>query len=380
MMRDPAYQAYAKIYGANGRRAMEDTLAQVSARTGGLASSYAGAASQQAYNRYMTELDSVIPQLEQIAYSRYRNELNDLGSDLDRQLALENLAYGRYRDKIGDAYNAFNTLAALEGQAYGRYRDTVGDEQWNKTFEFNKSEADRDNDRWWANFNNNNAQWRENFDYQKARDAIDDAFRESQAAQSQENWQKTFDYNVVQDMLAQSNWERNFASQEEQRLFENTITQKKLDYNIKTDQQNLLVELMTKTGYVPTDAELAATGLTRAQADSFRLVYQLAQVAASSKGSGGSGGGGGSEYRTTPASEKTVETITNTVKNINSDKEKREYVEKQVEEKKITPDQAVEIIRSVNPVLLNPAPNKVLQTKPNGASGGTKLGKSAMTK
>ena len=169
---DPAYQAYAKIYGANGRRAMEDTLAQVSARTGGLASSYAGAASQQAYNRYMTELDSVIPQLEQIAYSRYRNELNDLGSDLDRQLALENLAYGRYRDKIGDAYNAFNTLAALEGQAYGRYRDTVGDEQWNKTFEFNKSEADRDNDRWWANFNNNNAQWRENFDYQKAQQRL----------------------------------------------------------------------------------------------------------------------------------------------------------------------------------------------------------------
>ena len=57
---DPLYQNYARQYTNAGKRAMEDTLAQVSARTGGLASSYAGSAAQQAYNRYMTELGNVV--------------------------------------------------------------------------------------------------------------------------------------------------------------------------------------------------------------------------------------------------------------------------------------------------------------------------------
>ncbi len=38
---DPVYQQYRDSYTRNGQRAMADTLGQVSARTGGLASSYA---------------------------------------------------------------------------------------------------------------------------------------------------------------------------------------------------------------------------------------------------------------------------------------------------------------------------------------------------
>ena len=44
---DPTYQQYKESYTRNGQRAMQDTIGQVSARTGGLASSYASAAGQQ---------------------------------------------------------------------------------------------------------------------------------------------------------------------------------------------------------------------------------------------------------------------------------------------------------------------------------------------
>ena len=54
--KDPTYQQYKDSYTRNGERAMQDTLGQVSARTGGLASSYAGSAAQQTYDNYMGAL------------------------------------------------------------------------------------------------------------------------------------------------------------------------------------------------------------------------------------------------------------------------------------------------------------------------------------
>ncbi|MEG1564412.1 MAG: hypothetical protein RR365_11915, partial [Bacteroides sp.] len=80
--KDQKYKQYEKAYTENGKRAMEDTLAQVSARTGGLASSYAGAASQQSYNRHMDALSAKIPELEQLAYSMYRDEGSDQRANL----------------------------------------------------------------------------------------------------------------------------------------------------------------------------------------------------------------------------------------------------------------------------------------------------------
>ena len=50
--KDPLYLQYKDSYTRNGQRAMQDTLGQVSARTGGLASSYAGSAAQQSWRSW----------------------------------------------------------------------------------------------------------------------------------------------------------------------------------------------------------------------------------------------------------------------------------------------------------------------------------------
>ena len=65
--KDPTYQQYKESYTRSGERAMQDTLGQVSARTGGLASSYAGSAAQQTYDNYMGALADKIPELKQLA-------------------------------------------------------------------------------------------------------------------------------------------------------------------------------------------------------------------------------------------------------------------------------------------------------------------------
>lgn len=78
---DPAYQQYKEQFTREGKRAMDDTLAKVSARTGGLASSYAASAASQANNYYMQQLADKVPELRQLAYQMYQDEGDRLRAD-----------------------------------------------------------------------------------------------------------------------------------------------------------------------------------------------------------------------------------------------------------------------------------------------------------
>lgn len=71
---DAAFAQYAGMYQRQGRRAMEDTLGQAAALTGGYGSSYAQATGQQSYGEYLQKLNEVLPELEQAARSRYDAE------------------------------------------------------------------------------------------------------------------------------------------------------------------------------------------------------------------------------------------------------------------------------------------------------------------
>ena len=163
---DPLYQQYKESYTRGGQRGMQDTLAQVSARTGGLASSYAQSAAQQTYNNYMAALADKVPELQQLAYSMYMDDIAMDRADLDMLMGLDNTDYGRWSDDRN-----FN---------YGAYRDSVADAQWQQNFNYQQAQ-------------NALAQqnWQSQFDYQMAQDAL-----------AQQNWQTQWDYNVLQDELA----------------------------------------------------------------------------------------------------------------------------------------------------------------------------------
>lgn len=164
--KDPLYLQYKDTYTRGGQRGMQDTLAQVSARTGGLASSYAESAAQQTYNNYMAQLADKVPELYQLAYSMYMDELGQDRADLSMLQGLDDTAYGRWSDDRNFGYNA--------------YRDQVADRQWQQQFDYNAS-RDQVAD----------SQWQTQFDYQKAQDAL-----------AQQNWQTQWDYQLQQDALA----------------------------------------------------------------------------------------------------------------------------------------------------------------------------------
>jgi hypothetical protein len=74
---DAAYKSLAKEYGRLGDEVRTNTLADVAMNTGGLASSWAVTAANQAQNQYNQALTDKIPALMEAAYGRYQNELNN---------------------------------------------------------------------------------------------------------------------------------------------------------------------------------------------------------------------------------------------------------------------------------------------------------------
>ena len=84
-------------YTREGQRAMQDTIGQVSARTGGIASSYATSAGNQAYNYMMQQLGDKIPQLNSRTIRAFRTRKGDLYNQFGMFNSLEDKDYFLFR-------------------------------------------------------------------------------------------------------------------------------------------------------------------------------------------------------------------------------------------------------------------------------------------
>lgn len=178
---DPTYQQYKESYKRSGERAMQDTLGQIAARTGGLASSYAASASQQAYDNYMAALADKVPELEQLAYSMYLDEQSALRSNLNTLLSLEQSEYAKYLDALSQynadrnfAYGQFTDERAFD---YQTDRDALADERYDQQWDYQLSRDEISDSRY-------DQEW----DYQLSRDKLEDQRYAQQwaAAQAQQ--------------------------------------------------------------------------------------------------------------------------------------------------------------------------------------------------
>ena len=118
---DPLYQQYREQYQRLGRLAMQDTMGQAAALTGGYGSTYGEQVGQQAYNAYLQNLNDIVPQLQQQAYQRYQDE----GTDLYNQYSL---VKGRetvsdYYSDLSDARSAYNSERSLDQSQWATMLD-----------------------------------------------------------------------------------------------------------------------------------------------------------------------------------------------------------------------------------------------------------------
>lgn len=145
------YADLAKTYGQQGKRAMEDTLGQVAARTGGLASSYATGAANDSYNQYMQTLENAAMALYDSEYARKQSQYNMMRDleDLNYSRAVDayKLGYGKYRDELDDAQEAEQNKQAQDNWeknfAYRADQDAIAREDAAKT----KAETKAANDK-----------------------------------------------------------------------------------------------------------------------------------------------------------------------------------------------------------------------------------------
>lgn len=140
---DPLYQQYRKQYTREADRSAEDVLGKAAVMTGGMPSTAAVAASQQASDYQMSQMTDKIPELQQLAYSMYQNGLNADRADLNTLIGLED--------------NNYNRWLADRNYLYQLARDQVGDQQTADALAYQKQQD------------------KMNYDYQKERDAIEDA-------------------------------------------------------------------------------------------------------------------------------------------------------------------------------------------------------------
>lgn len=122
--KDKLYQQYRDLYAQMGRSAMEDTMGQAAALTGGYGSTYSQNAGQQAYNAYLQKLNEVVPELYNAAYNRYNQEGQDLmnlysmaRSNADSAYERDyNQWYNRLQLERGDEDTTYNRQQAEENR------------------------------------------------------------------------------------------------------------------------------------------------------------------------------------------------------------------------------------------------------------------------
>lgn len=114
--KDPLWSQYKKQYTREADRSAADALGKAAVLTGGMPSTAAIAASQQASDYQMSKMTDKIPELRQLAYSMY---MDDVAADYDKLAMLTDAEDRRYNRYVTD--RSFD---------YGVSRDAVEDERY----------------------------------------------------------------------------------------------------------------------------------------------------------------------------------------------------------------------------------------------------------
>lgn len=220
---DALYQQYKDQYMNQGALAMQDTMGQAAALTGGYGNSYAQSVGQQTYQGYLQQLNDKVPQLYQLALDKYNQETSDLYNKYGLYQSDYDTKYGAHRDDLADWYTDrdyltgrydterqydYNKYTDSRDFAYGQHRDKVTDWQ-----------TDRD---YLANDLNNERNW----DYGQYSDAYDRAYTEHTNAIANEQWQREFDE-------AKRQYDAKLA--EEQRQYNQNLAEQQRQYNYEME-------------------------------------------------------------------------------------------------------------------------------------------------
>ena len=119
---DPLFQQALASAMSSGKTAMQDTIGQASALTGGYGSTYATTAGNQAYNAYIQDAYNNLPEYYQMALEAYQME----GEEMYRQLGMLQEADATEYQRMYDSWSAnFANTQNMYSQEYGQWQDSI---------------------------------------------------------------------------------------------------------------------------------------------------------------------------------------------------------------------------------------------------------------
>ena len=159
---DALYQQYKDKYIKQGKMAMQDTMGQAAALTGGYGNSYASTVGNQAYQASLDNLNDVIPELYQMAYSMHQDKGQNLLNKLNLLNTNKAFEYGQWVDKGNTLYNNANYWQTEANNIYDREstahntnesmlyqaaQDAIEQERWEAEHELNERQVALDEDK-----------------------------------------------------------------------------------------------------------------------------------------------------------------------------------------------------------------------------------------
>jgi hypothetical protein len=240
---DPLFQQALASSMNSGKQAMQDTIGQASALTGGYGSTYATSAGNQVYNSFIEDAYDNLPQYYQMALDAYQMEGEEMyrqfgvvsemdDKEFNRNVAaydatyqhrnqMYNEAYGEFRDTKNDAFNMANLQLNEHGQrvsdAYNLYNAEINyaDSMYEKEY----------------------TQWADKVNLAWKNKEFDEGVRqyEKSFAEEQRQFDKTYDQNedhFTRGQEFQDKWNQKNMD------FEDKWNQKKMDFEASENAKN----------------------------------------------------------------------------------------------------------------------------------------------
>lgn len=142
--KDPVYRQAREQYQTAGRLAMQDTMGQAAALTGGYGSSYGQQTGQQAYNAYLQQLNEIVPELYAQAREQWQGGEAALYDRYQLLSSREQSDYARYRDQMSDYYAELDDARS----AYASAAKLANDNYWS-SLEYQADREDAANAQYW---------------------------------------------------------------------------------------------------------------------------------------------------------------------------------------------------------------------------------------
>jgi hypothetical protein len=128
----------------NGKKAMQDTIGEATALTGGYANSYAETVGYEAYDEYLDELNEIALDLRDRAYATYEDEGDKLISDVTLLRSLDGDDYEKYLGVLEQYYKEgdylLDKLAQMSDEEFEQFLQDVDAWENDRDYEMKKQQ------------------------------------------------------------------------------------------------------------------------------------------------------------------------------------------------------------------------------------------------